>query len=62
MSEDEHWTHPDPEVEAAWAEEIRGRIRAVRAGEMKTIPIDQALDEADRLLADDGFVPDSPSR
>jgi hypothetical protein len=51
LREHDEWTDaPDPEVEAAWAEEIRRRIQAFRSGEMKTIPIQQALEEADRLL------------
>jgi hypothetical protein len=59
MSEDGRWTlDADPAVEAKWAEEIRSRVRAVRAGEMKTISIEQALDEADRLLADDNVADD----
>ncbi|HEY0017019.1 MAG TPA: addiction module protein [Longimicrobium sp.] len=37
-------------VEQAWAAEIRERIRAFRAGEMKAIPLEQALEEAEELL------------
>lgn len=37
-------------VEQAWAAEIRERIRAYRAGEIKTIPLEQALEEAEELL------------
>lgn len=29
---------------------------------MKVIPLEQALDEADRFLADDDAVPDHPDR
>jgi hypothetical protein len=53
MEEEDQWTHPDPAVDAAWAVELRRPIRALKAGKMRTIPLEQALDEADRLLADD---------
>jgi Putative addiction module component len=62
MEEDDQWTHPDPAVDAAWAVEIRRRIRAVRAGKMRTISLEQALEEADRLLTDDEGVPNHPDR
>jgi hypothetical protein len=65
MNEDEfEAVDADPEVERRWAEEIRRRIQAFRAGEMKTIPIEQALEEADRLLDMDepGGVDRSGSR
>jgi hypothetical protein len=62
MGEEDEWMHPDPAVEAAWSKEIRCRIRAFRAGKIKTIPIEQALDEADRLLADDEGVPNQQDR
>lgn len=62
MGEEEQWTHPDPEFDAAWAEEIRRRIRAVRAGEMRTRPIDEVLDEVDRLLADDELASGNQGR
>lgn len=62
MEEEDEWVHPDPAMEAAWAVEIRRRIRAVRAGKMRTIPLEQCLDEADRLLAEDDGVPNHPDR
>lgn len=37
-------------VERAWAEEVRRRVRAFRAGETTTRPIDDVLDEVDALL------------
>jgi hypothetical protein len=42
----------NPQVARRWAEEIRRRVRAYRAGESKTRPIKEVLDEVDRLLAD----------
>ena len=33
-----------------WAAEIRERIRAVQAGELKTISMEQALEEAEEFL------------
>jgi hypothetical protein len=42
-----------PEIDTAWAEELRRRIRAFRSGEMKAISAEQALAEADRLLAEE---------
>ena len=40
----------DPLYEAAWATELRERIRAFKAGEMKAISAEQALEEAEELL------------
>ena len=42
----------NPEVAQRWAEEIRRRVRAYRAGEVKTRPVEDVLDEVDRLLRD----------
>ena len=36
---------PDPEVEAAWAEEIERRVRQIDAGEVKLIPWEQVRAE-----------------
>jgi putative addiction module component (TIGR02574 family) len=41
---------PDPRHNAAWAAELRERIRAVEAGEMKLISEEEALAEAEELL------------
>lgn len=34
-------SQPDPEVEAAWAEEVERRVRQIDAGEVQTIPWEQ---------------------
>jgi putative addiction module component (TIGR02574 family) len=39
-----------PHYEKAWAAELRERIRAFKAGEMKAISEEQALAEAEELL------------
>lgn len=39
-----------PHYEEAWAAELRERIRAFKAGEMKAISEEQALAEAEELL------------
>ena len=44
----------DPEVEAAWAEEVERRIRQVDAGEVKLIPWEQVRAELFRRTADEG--------
>ncbi len=36
---------PDPEVEAAWAEEVERRIRQIDSGEVKLIPWEQVRAE-----------------
>jgi putative addiction module component (TIGR02574 family) len=36
---------PDPDVEAAWAEEVERRVRQVDAGEVKLIPWSQVRAE-----------------
>jgi putative addiction module component (TIGR02574 family) len=36
---------PDPDVEAAWAEEVERRIRQVDAGEVEMIPWEQVRAE-----------------
>ncbi len=36
----------DPEVETAWAEEIKRRIADLEAGLVDTIPAEQALEQA----------------
>ncbi|HST58652.1 MAG TPA: addiction module protein [Longimicrobium sp.] len=41
---------PDPRHDAAWAAEIRERIRAVEAGEMKLITEEEADAEVEELL------------
>lgn len=40
----------DPEVEAAWDEEIRRRVAELEAGTAKTIPAEQVFAEARRRL------------
>lgn len=40
----------DPEIEAAWAEEIKRRIADLQAGFVDTIPAQKALEEARVLL------------
>lgn len=39
-----------PDYEEAWAAELRERIRAFNAGEMKAVSEEQALAEAEELL------------
>ena len=43
----------DADVEAAWAEEIRGRVEELDRGEIRPVP----WAEARRLLLDDADVP-----
>jgi hypothetical protein len=46
----------DPEVDAAWEEEIRARIQAVDEGKAVGIPYEEVMREAERrLLADNRF-------
>lgn len=40
----------DPEIEEAWAEEIKRRIADLEAGLVDSIPAKQALEEARALL------------
>jgi putative addiction module component (TIGR02574 family) len=40
----------DPEVEAAWDEEIRRRLAEIDAGTAKLVPADEVFAEARRLL------------
>jgi putative addiction module component (TIGR02574 family) len=40
----------DPEIEAAWDEEIRRRVAELEAGTAKTIPAEQVFAEARRRL------------
>lgn len=41
----------DPEVEAAWDDELRRRIAEIDAGTAKLIPADEVFAEVRRLLA-----------
>jgi putative addiction module component (TIGR02574 family) len=41
---------PSPEIEAAWEDEIRARLRAVEEGRVIGIPYEQVLDRVDRRL------------
>ena len=41
---------PQPLYEEEWAAEIRERLRAFKAGEIKSISIEEALTEAEELL------------
>ena len=41
---------PIPEVEAAWDEEIRARLRAVQEGRVEGIPYEEVLARVDRTL------------
>jgi putative addiction module component (TIGR02574 family) len=41
---------PNPEIEAAWEEEIRARVRAVEEGRVNGIPYEQVLERVDRRL------------
>ena len=36
----------DPDVDAAWRDEVRWRLAAYRAGELDSVPADEALTEA----------------
>jgi putative addiction module component (TIGR02574 family) len=44
-------TPSDPEVEAAWEQEIQQRIRAIDEGNAKGIPYEQVMREAQKRLA-----------
>lgn len=41
---------PDPEIEAAWDEEIRRRIQEVESGAVELVPAEEAFAEVRRLL------------
>jgi len=41
---------PDPDVEAAWLEEVERRAREVDAGQVKCIPADEVFSKLDTLL------------
>jgi putative addiction module component (TIGR02574 family) len=34
---------PDPEIDQAWGEEAEARLRAIRAGRLDIVPVDQVL-------------------
>jgi putative addiction module component (TIGR02574 family) len=40
----------ETQVENAWTQEVRRRVRDFRSGKAKTRPIDDVLDEIDELL------------
>ncbi|MEJ2187370.1 MAG: addiction module protein [Gemmatimonadota bacterium] len=40
----------DPDVDAAWRDEVRRRLAVYRAGEMESIPADEALKQARKRL------------
>lgn len=40
----------DPDVDAAWREEVRRRIEQYRAGEIKSVPADEVFEEARKRL------------
>ena len=40
----------NPQIEAAWEEEISARVKAVEEGRVKGIPYEQVLDRVDRRL------------
>ena len=42
--------HPDPEIEAAWDEEIRRRIAEIESGTAKLIPADEVFAEIRQML------------
>ncbi len=45
-------TEPDPDVEAAWAEEIERRVRDIDEGRVQTIPWEQVRAELHARLAE----------
>lgn len=45
---------PDPDVEAAWAEEIERRVRQIDSGEVKLIPWQQVRAELFNRADDEG--------
>jgi putative addiction module component (TIGR02574 family) len=40
----------NPEIEAAWEEEIRARVQAVEKGRVKGIPYEEVLERVNRRL------------
>ena len=42
----------DPDVQAAWDEEIRRRVGQLESGDMDTVPAEQVFAEARRRLSD----------
>jgi putative addiction module component (TIGR02574 family) len=42
--------HPDPEIEAAWDEEIRRRIEEIESGRAKLVPAEEVFDEIRKML------------
>jgi putative addiction module component (TIGR02574 family) len=40
----------DPEIEAAWDEEIRRRVEEIESGKAKLIPADEVFDEIRKML------------
>ncbi|HJQ27493.1 MAG TPA: addiction module protein [Blastocatellia bacterium] len=44
---------PDPDVEAAWAEEVERRVRQVDSGEVKMIPWEEVRAELFARTSDD---------
>ena len=45
---------PDPDVEAAWAEEVERRVRQVDAGEVELIPWEQVRADLFGRVHDEG--------
>jgi len=41
---------PDPEIEAAWDEEIRRRIEEIESGKAKLVPAQEVFDEIRKML------------
>lgn len=50
---------PDPEVEAAWLEEVRRRHAEIQSGEVTLIPAEEAFEQVRRKLESSSVV--SPS-
>ena len=44
---------PDPDAEAAWAEEIKERVRQVRTGELQSTPWEQVFGADERAVTAD---------
>ncbi|HEX8392725.1 MAG TPA: addiction module protein [Longimicrobium sp.] len=47
-------------VDAAWSREIEARVRAYRAGQMRTCSVEEDLAESAALLAELGIDSDDP--
>jgi putative addiction module component (TIGR02574 family) len=45
---------PDPEVEAAWAEEVERRVRQIDSGEVKLIPWEKVRADLFSRVNDEG--------